>query len=1055
MSRGSISSWQDYGRRSSQIMPQFHGSPVEFMACDDIEYKRDDGWFLSYSKIAAIIVVFIIGIVAAGSLGWYINSLPKKKSYDTIDLLSDDIEDEIDTIDEILISPFVYPLKYQLELTPIININGPSRLNGHIAIEFYVNDTTGLTILSLNAKNITVSNYKLSLLNPEEDKTRLRRRQRRRADDETNYQRHHDDTTLERDVTFTPTENETFLYKQDAEYPLENVSFVEASKGSSAKHSSFNKTEINLSEIEVTRYETDENNEIHTLYLGSPIQEGIYSLEIAYEAGIDDNAFFVANYSGSGEEKWLLGTKLKRSDARYLFPVFEDADYKSVFSVSIVRSTEMRALSNMPLMVTNDTPNATMVSDTFDESPPLSPHNLAFLMGHIEDGGVTFLGDSKVVATFWSDSSIRSLGIYLYDKLNPAVINLIDVFPIPYSLPKLDLVCLPPGIDESVARPGLIAIKQSAFYTTERSPLVTKENALKVLVVLFGQQLLDEFVNANRTDAWICKASLLYFHHEVVPKIDSSLNLSNSFVTDVQLQAMESDGYSISRPFHENVNYRLLHSFNDEYAKGACLIRMLHGAISDTALRNGYKKLITRWKSNATYVADFMNAMAEETTDLPLTAGVTLEEAMNSWISQGGYPVITVIRNYEKGTATIYQEQFSLDRPLENISRFWYIPLSYIDENGNWSSPTITWFQSEPKFAIDNVASNESWVLFNINKTGYYRVHYDERNWMLLNIALQENHDLFPPETRASLIDDVFSLAAIGLIKYEIVFDFIKYMQMKERHYVPWMALMRHVFKLNRLLYETPIFTDFQEFMVKFVSPLYSEVSSKLAEGSHLTMIAVKIACMFEHTKCLDWAKGVFENAKTDNDIRELIPSYMRETFYCTLARYGTRKEWNYYMEQVTLIEDEEERKHLLSSFACFQAPWILQNILNEILHEGTFHQGEISVILKAFPRNPAAAQAASRFVRANWQDIAQRFAGSYGVMKSFVLSMSNGLTTEQDLEDLQLFRENNYDSTKGARYAAALVEANGNFVTSWLKNSLPEIEKLLKGDAIDKASAL
>lgn len=41
----------------------------------------------------------------------------------------------------------------------------------------------------------------------------------------------------------------------------------------------------------------------------------------------------------------------------------------------------------------------------------------------------------------------------------------------------------------------------------------------------------------------------------------------------------------------------------------------------------------------------------------------------------------------------------------------------------------------------------------------------------------------------------------------------------------------------------------------------------------------------------------------------------------------------------------------------------------------------------------------------------------------------------------------------KGARYAAALVEANGNFVKSWLKNSLPEIEKLLKKEIIDKAS--
>ncbi|XP_076247610.1 uncharacterized protein LOC143187342 isoform X2 [Calliopsis andreniformis] len=79
MSRGSISSWQDYGRRSSQSMPQLSGGPTEFMTRDDIIYRRDDGCFLSYTKIGAIIVVFIIAITAAGVLGWYINSLSKKK----------------------------------------------------------------------------------------------------------------------------------------------------------------------------------------------------------------------------------------------------------------------------------------------------------------------------------------------------------------------------------------------------------------------------------------------------------------------------------------------------------------------------------------------------------------------------------------------------------------------------------------------------------------------------------------------------------------------------------------------------------------------------------------------------------------------------------------------------------------------------------------------------------------------------------------------------------------------------------------------------------------
>ena len=58
--------------------------------------------------------------------------------------------------------------------------------------------------------------------------------------------------------------------------------------------------------------------------------------------------------------------------------------------------------------------------------------------------------------------------------------------------------------------------------------------------------------------------------------------------------------------------------------------------------------------------------------------------------------------------------------------------------------------------------------------------------------------------------------------------------------------------------------------MVRFVSPLYSEVGSKLDEGSPLTMIAVKFACVFEHSECLNWTKNVFESDKTDDEVQEL-----------------------------------------------------------------------------------------------------------------------------------------------------------------------------------------
>lgn len=89
-------------------------------------------------------------------------------------------------------------------------------------------------------------------------------------------------------------------------------------------------------------------------------------------------------------------------------------------------------------------------------------------------------------------------------------------------------------------------------------------------------------------------------------------------------------------------------------------------------------------------------------------------------------------------------------------------------------------------------------------------MHYDEENWKLLAQALEEDHEVFPAETRASLVDDVLGLAAVGLAKYATAFDFIKYMQMKERHYAPWGVLMRHLLKLNGLLYETSGFSAFQ-----------------------------------------------------------------------------------------------------------------------------------------------------------------------------------------------------------------------------------------------------
>lgn len=99
------------------------------------------------------------------------------------------------------------------------------------------------------------------------------------------------------------------------------------------------------------------------------------------------------------------------------------------------------------------------VIDVFDDTPLISPYNLAFVMGEVESLGETKAGSDNATVTFWGDLKRRLRGIYLLDKLDQVAARLSDIFSMPYPLPKLDIVALPSRIIDNVGSPGLISLK--------------------------------------------------------------------------------------------------------------------------------------------------------------------------------------------------------------------------------------------------------------------------------------------------------------------------------------------------------------------------------------------------------------------------------------------------------------------------------------------------------------------------------------------------------------------------------------------------------------------
>lgn len=80
-------------------------------------------------------------------------------------------------------------------------------------------------------------------------------------------------------------------------------------------------------------------------------------------------------------------------------------------------------------------------------------------------------------------------------------------------------------------------------------------------------------------------------------------------------------------------------------------------------------------------------------------------------------------------------------------------------------------------------------ILLNYFSTGFYRVNYDEENWLSLIEQLKKSPATIPALNRAQLIDDSLNLARAGKLNYSVALSLTDYLE-KENDVIPWFAAM-------------------------------------------------------------------------------------------------------------------------------------------------------------------------------------------------------------------------------------------------------------------------
>lgn len=94
---------------------------------------------------------------------------------------------------------------------------------------------------------------------------------------------------------------------------------------------------------------------------------------------------------------------------------------------------------------------------------------------------------------------------------------------------------------------------------------------------------------------------------------------------------------------------------------------------------------------------------------------------MNTWITQKGYPVVSVKVNENRTSAEITQTRFFLKNGDPADQTKWNVPLTYAHAGHNSGFNKTTpdaWLQThEPSYEL-LFSSPVEWIVFNVNNTG-------------------------------------------------------------------------------------------------------------------------------------------------------------------------------------------------------------------------------------------------------------------------------------------------------------------------------------------------
>ena len=734
-----------------------------------------------------------------------------------------------------------------------------------------------------------------------------------------------------------------------------------------------------------------------------PVSDVAY-LEIDYKGVLNDKmaGFYRSKYkTADGQEKYLVTTQFEATDARRAVPCWDEPARKATFDVQLIVPNGLVALSNMPVESAaqfGDADSGLQIV-SFYKTPIMSTYLLAFVVGEFEyietstNNGTlarvyTMVGKSEQ-GKFALDVGKRSLELYN------------EYFGIPYPLPKLDMIAIPDFAAGAMENWGLITYRDNLLLIDEtNSSITTKQNVGNVVAHELAHQWFGNLVTMEWwTNLWLNEGFATWMANFVMDELFSEWDIWPQFLSDEYADALSLDGLRSTHPIEVAVDHpnEIAQIFDAiSYSKGAVVIRMIHDFIGADAFRAGLQIYLKRHAYSNAVTEDLWKAL-EEASKQPV------QEMMDTWTKQGGYPLIQVTR-LDENKYSLSQQRFLASGDTltkEETAQTWHIPLVTKFHNKTGIHET----SKEVLIGAGNFsAQGINLVKLNSSQIALARVNYLPEQWQTLAEAIDQGKMI--TSDRYGILSDSLSLARAGHLSSVQLIRLLSSFK-NEDNYVVWMIALGALGALNNMLEETPDSTRLASFAQSVLGPVVNKLGWTETVGeSHTTKLlresVLHAIGSYGNQETVAKANDYFYNHV--NDVCVADPN-LRKVVYGLTAKYGDKAAFDSIVEMYRKETFQEEKARLLSALGKFINPEFLPAALDYAFNSGEVRFGDVAYTLSSMGGNANGRRAAWKFLTDNWETISERYSGGgLKMLGRIISSICNGFTRAEDAEMVEQF---------------------------------------------------